>query len=119
MITSALVLNEPGRSCQAENEETQAKLASKEETSKLDLAIISRASTSVATKLVTGIQCNPDMVLDVNKLPLHHAIGKEATTHLRGKNIGLLLSANPGANTIVKWFWLCVIGTSQQVTTLC
>ena len=91
---------------QAENEETQAKLASKEETSKLDLAIISRASTSVATKLVTGIQCNPDMVLDVNKLPLHHAIGKEATTHLRGKNIGLLLSANPGANTIVKWFWL-------------
>ncbi|DBA96409.1 TPA: hypothetical protein ACH3X1_015305 [Trebouxia sp. C0004] len=80
---------------QAENEEAQAKLASKEETSKLDLAIISRASTSVATKLVSGIQCNPEMVLDVNKLKLHHAVGKEATAHLRGKNIGLLLSASP------------------------
>ena len=91
---------------QAENEEAQAKLASKEETSKLDLAIISRASTSVATKLVSGIQCNPEMVLDVNKLKLHHAVGKEATAHLRGKNLGLLLSASPGANTIVKWFWL-------------
>ncbi len=91
---------------QAENEEAQAKLASKEETSKLDLAIISRASTSVATKLVSGIQCNPEMVLDVNKLKLHHAVGKEATAHLRGKNIGLLLSASPSANTIVKWFWL-------------
>ena len=80
----------------SENEEAQAKTASKEETSKLDLAIISRASTMVAIKLVFGIQCNPEMVLGVNKLKLHHAIAKEATAHLSGKNIGLLLSANPG-----------------------
>ena len=87
-------------------EEAQAKLASREETSKLDLAIISQASTSVVTKLVSGIQSNPEMVLDVNKLKLHHAIGKEATRHLRGRNIGLKLSVNPGANTLVNWFWL-------------
>ena len=87
-------------------EEAQAKLASREETSKLDLALISQASTSVVQKLVFGIQSNPEMVLDVNKLKLHHAIGKEATRHLRGRNIGLKLSANPGANTLVNWFWL-------------
>jgi len=46
------------------------------------------------------------MVLDVNKLKLHHAIGKEATRPLRGRNIGLKLSVNPGANTLVNWFWL-------------
>lgn len=62
-------------------EEAQAKLASREETSKLDLALISQASTSVVQKLVFGIQSNPEMVLDVNKLKLHHAIGKEATRH--------------------------------------
>ena len=86
--------------------EAQAKLASKEETSKMDLALISQASTSVVTKLVSGIQSNPEMVLDVNKLKLHHAIGKEATRHLRGRNIGLKLSVNPGANTLVNYFWL-------------
>ena len=91
---------------EAGEEEAQAKLASREETSKLDLAIISQASTSVVTKLVSGIQGNPEMVLDVNKLKLHHAIGKEATRHLRGRNIGLKLSVNPGANTLVNWFWL-------------
>ena len=46
------------------------------------------------------------MVLDVHKLKLHHAIGKEATRHLRGRNIGLKLSVNPGANTLVNYFWL-------------
>ncbi len=91
---------------EAGEEEAQAKLASREETSKLDLAIISQASTSVVTKLVSGIQSNPEMVLDVNKLKLHHAIGKEATRHLRCRNIGLKLSVNPGANTLVNWFWL-------------
>jgi len=84
---------------EAGEEEAQAKLASTEEASKLDLAII-------VTKLVSGIQSNPEMVLDVNKLKLHHAIGKEATRHLRGRNIGLKLSVNPGANTLVNWFWL-------------
>ena len=51
---------------EAGEEEAQAKLASTEEASKLDLAIISQASTSVVTKLVSGIQSNPEMVLDVN-----------------------------------------------------
>jgi len=91
---------------EAGEEDAQAELANREEASKLDLAIISQASTSAVTKLVSELQSNPEMVLDVNKLKLHHAIGKKATGHLRDKNTGLQLSANPGAHTLVKWFWL-------------
>ena len=53
-----------------------------------------------------SLTCRATLVLDINKLKLHHAIGKEATRHLREKNTGLQLSASPGAHTLVKWFWL-------------
>ena len=91
---------------EAGEEDAQAELANREEASKLDLAITSQASYLAVTKVVSDMQSNPEMVLDVNKLKLHHAIGKEGTGHLRDKSSGLQLYANPGAYTRVKWFWL-------------
>jgi len=43
---------------EAGEQDAQAELASREETSKLDLAIISQASTSAVTKLVFDMQSN-------------------------------------------------------------
>ena len=62
---------------EAGEEDAQAELANREEASKLDLAITSQASTLAVTKVVSDMQSNPEMVLDVNKLKLHHAIEKK------------------------------------------
>ena len=50
---------------EAGEEDAQAELANREEESKLDLAITSQASTLAATKVVSDMQSNPEMVLDV------------------------------------------------------
>lgn len=62
---------------EAGQEDVQAELANTEEASKLYMAITSQASTSIVTKLVSDMQSNPEMVLDVNKLKLDHAIEKK------------------------------------------
>lgn len=72
----------------------QVQLTNKEERSKLNMTLVGHASASAFTKLVRNIQSNPDKVLDVSQLELHHAIGKEATDHLRGRNIGNQLTDN-------------------------
>ena len=87
-------------------EELQAQLTNQEETNKLNMALVSHATTSAVTKLVCNIQSNPEKVLDVSQLELHHAVGKEATEHLRGRNIGDQLSSFRSVDVLVRWFWL-------------
>lgn len=70
------------------------------------LALVSHATTSAVTKLVRNIQSNPEKVLDVRQLELHHAVGKEATEHLRRQNIDDQLSSSPGVDALVRWFCL-------------
>ena len=66
----APVLKQPGRSC---------KLSWLIKRRQTNMALVSHATTSAVTKLVRNIQSNPERVLDVSQLELHHAVGKESS----------------------------------------
>lgn len=70
------------------------------------MAIASSASVSAVSKLVSNIQSNPERVLNVDELKIHHAVGEEATRHLKGQEIGLKLSSKLAEDAFEKWLWL-------------
>ena len=70
------------------------------------MAIASSASVSAVSKLVSNIQSNPERVLNVDELKIHHAVGEEATRHLKGQEFGLKLSSKSAEDAFEKWFWL-------------
>ena len=91
---------------QIENTSLQAQLTNQEEASNQQMAIASSASVSAVSKLVSNIQSNPERVLNVDELKIHHAVGEEATRHLKGQEIGLKLSSKSAEDAFEKWFWL-------------
>ena len=68
---------------QIENTSLQAQLINQEEASNQQMAI---ASVSAVSKLVSNIQSNPERVLNVDELKIHHAVGEETTRHLKGQD---------------------------------
>ena len=83
-----------------------AQMSMQADASNQQMAIASDAST-LAAKAVYDIMSQPHKEYDAKQLVLHHSVGSENTSHLKGSSLSTWFpNLTPGIDKLVKWFWL-------------